>query len=148
MSERPGRPQEVPAPRFFTFAIVVGLITLGALAIEGLHAVRFAGYSRVEGWTETRSAGGWSVATVDPSGPAAGVLQPGDRLVAFDGDPRVARFGAHWFLGRFEPGRSYTLDVERRGQRIPVSLRLESRDDPSYVAWVLIYLVIAAAFYA
>src|SRR5262245_1798182 len=148
MSDRPGRLQEVPAPRFFTFAIVAGLIMLGALAIEGLHAVQFAGYSRVEGWTQTRSASGWSVATVDPTGPAAGVLQPGDRLVAFDGDARLARFGAQWFLGRFEPGRSYTLDVDRGGQRIPVTLRLESRYDPTYISWVLIYLLIAATFYA
>jgi len=38
-------------PRFFYVALAVGILTLAALTIEGIHAVRFAGYSRVDGAT-------------------------------------------------------------------------------------------------
>lgn len=87
-----------PKPPFFWIAIAIGLLALGLFVIEGVHAIQFAGYSRHQGWTETRAGDEWRIATVDPAGPAAGRLEPGDRLVAIDGDRRAARFGAHWRL--------------------------------------------------
>lgn len=137
-----------PKPPFFWVALVVGLLALCLCLIEGAHAIRFAGYSRNQGWTQARAADGWRVATVDPGGPAAGRLQSGDRLVAIDDDPRAARFGAHWYLAGLGPGRPYSIEVQRGADTVRTSLMIETRYDPSYVSWVVVYLLTAAAFYA
>ena len=65
-----------PKPPFFWVAIAIGLLALCLFVIEGVHAIQFAGYSRHQGWTQTRAGDEWRVATVDPTGPAAGVLAP------------------------------------------------------------------------
>jgi eukaryotic-like serine/threonine-protein kinase len=136
-----------PKPPFFWIAIAIGLLALGLFVIEGVHAIQFAGYSRHQGWTETRAGDEWRIATVDPAGPAAGRLEPGDRLVAIDGDRRAARFGAHWRLERLDPGRPYSIEVLRGTSAVLTSLTLGTRYDPSYISWVLVYLLIAASFY-
>src|SRR5471030_647048 len=136
-----------PKPPFFWVAIGVGVLALCLMVIEGVHAIQFAGYSRQQGWTETRTADGWRIASVDPAGPAAGILHPDDRLVAINGDPRAGRFGALWQLGRIEPGRPYAIEVVRGTDTVRTSLAVGSRYDPTYLSWVLVYLLIAASFY-
>ena len=49
MPNRSGDEHQSARPRFFYVAIAAGILTLAALTIEGIHAVRFAGYSRVDG---------------------------------------------------------------------------------------------------
>ena len=136
-----------PKPPFFWVAIAIGLVALCLFIIEGVHAIQFAGYSRDQGWTQTRTGDEWRVATVDPTGPAAGILAAGDRLVAVNGDRRAGRFGAHWQLGSVQPGQTYSIEVLRASETVRTSLTLEDRYDPSYVSWVLVYLLIAASFY-
>ena len=136
-----------PKPPFFWVALAIGLLALCLFVIEGVHAIQFAGYSRHQGWTETRAGDEWRIATVDPTGPAAGVLSPGDRLVAVNGDRRAGRFGAHWQLGRLDPGRPYSIEILRGTGAVLTSLAQEARYDPSYISWVLVYLLIAASFY-
>src|SRR6185295_1476344 len=49
MSNRLGREREGARPPFLYVALAVGILTLAVLTIEGIHSVRFAGYSRVNG---------------------------------------------------------------------------------------------------
>lgn len=141
------RPRD-PKPPFFWIAIAIGLVALCLLVIEGVHAIQFAGYSRVQGWTEIRAGDEWRIATVDPTGPAAGRLEPGDRLVAVNGDRRAEKLGAHWLLGGLSPDQAYSIEVVRGTEATRTSLTLETQYDPAYISWVLVYLLIAASFYA
>ena len=49
MSNRLGSERESARPPFLYVALAVGLLTLAVLTLEGIHSVRFAGYSRVNG---------------------------------------------------------------------------------------------------
>ena len=64
---------------------------------------------------------GHVVASVDENGPAAGRLEPGDRLLALNGDWRVAPLG-YLFFANARVGEIYRLDVDRRGMRTSVDL--------------------------
>jgi serine/threonine protein kinase len=123
------------------------MVALAALTIEGSHAIRFARFTRVEGWTETRDGHGWRVATVDPLGPAAGRLESGDRLVSIDNDSRISPFGAHWVLHSLAASQRYAIEVERGTERVRATLTLDTRDEPINLGWPFLNLIIAAAFY-
>jgi eukaryotic-like serine/threonine-protein kinase len=47
--------------------------------------VHYGAHSRDFGWSYTNSAAGAHVTSVDPAGPAAGVLKAGDRVLSIDG---------------------------------------------------------------
>jgi eukaryotic-like serine/threonine-protein kinase len=136
-----------PKPPFFRIAIAIGFVALCLLVIEGVHAIQFAGYSRNQGWTATRAGDEWRIATVDPTGPAAGLLSAGDRLVAVNGDPRARTLGPHWLLGGIGPNDTYSIEVLRGTDTARTSLTMSARHDPAYVSWVVVYLLIAASFY-
>jgi S1-C subfamily serine protease len=67
------------------------------------------------------SGGGLAVVAVDPRGPASGVLEEGDVLLALDGKPvTLARFKA---LGtRLARGDRATLVIQRGGDRFVLQL--------------------------
>jgi hypothetical protein len=52
MSNRVDREHESARPLFLYVALAVGILTLAGLTIEGVHAIRFAGYSRVNGMVQ------------------------------------------------------------------------------------------------
>ena len=79
---------------FHPFQAIVLLFSLVVLAaaIVAADAIWRYGHLRQElGWT-----GDSSVAAVTLGGPADGKLQPGDRVLAIDGDTRVATLGVYW----------------------------------------------------
>jgi hypothetical protein len=69
-----------------TSAVATILFVLCAAAIA-----RYGDRIRDFGWTPDRVNGRLVVARVDPGGPADSLLQAGDAIVAWDGDPRIAR---------------------------------------------------------
>jgi len=87
---------------------------------------------------------GWVVATVDENGPAAGRLEPGDRLLALNGDERVAVLGSLFFANA-RVGEIYRLDVDRRGTRTSVDLLMAV--GPGRQMW-LVFLTVSIAFFA
>ena len=99
------------------------VFALAVFAFEAVTIAREGGARKPLGWSYTLADKRWVVERVAPDGPAAGMLQPGDRISAVDGDPGAARIGPRWFL-RDSPGRGdYTLTIDRAGseitQRIP-----------------------------
>src|SRR5438093_7278404 len=87
---------------------------------------------------------GWVVATVDENGPAAGRLQPGDRLLALNGDGRVAVLG-YLFFANAPVGEIYRLDVDRHGTRTSVDLLMAV--GPGRQMW-LVFLAVSITFFA
>ncbi|HLH18276.1 MAG TPA: protein kinase [Bryobacteraceae bacterium] len=77
------------------------------------------------GWTAARSGAGWYIRTVDADGPAAGVLAPGDRVLAIDGDARYAEVDPALKLNFLAPQQWYSMQVAGAGA--PRLVRLQSR---------------------
>jgi len=112
---------------FRTVALVMsGLVTVW-FVFTTIVVFRYGDRIRDFGWT----ADGLVVRSVATSGPAAGRLQPGDAIVAFNDDRRVARVGQENFRFFVPPGASYTLTVLRDG--VEQTLRLTPQTGPTSV---------------
>lgn len=101
-------------PWFFWFTIVAGLVFIGF----GLFvASMIFKYHRLDqyGYTIVAEPGGVVVAEVDPTGPAAGKLQPGDRILVINGDTRFSRVTQFFWRNSFLEGGILSLKIERNG---------------------------------
>ncbi|MDH5761320.1 MAG: PDZ domain-containing protein, partial [Gemmatimonadota bacterium] len=111
---------------FRVLVVVTGLVVLGVSASALDDLVRHGGARGYFGWTEAPTPPPPSafrvVESVDPSGPAAGRLQPGDRLVSLDGDTLVARFGTAYVRTTEPVGWRYSIRILRGGQELEYQL--------------------------
>ena len=106
--------------------------------------VREFHHSKAFGWTTAVRDHGWVVVTVDENGPAAGRLEAGDRLLALNGDPRLAVLGYLYFANA-PVSEIYRLDVDRHGTRTSVDLLMAV--GPGRQMW-LVFLIVSIAFFA
>ena len=110
-------------PAFFWFAVLLSGVYVAFLAFT-IHAiVSHYGVVKDSGWTLRVAGSGWYVSGVEADGPAAGQVELGDRLLALNGDERAAVIGASQFRN-VSGDEIYRVDVERRGQRVSLQLRL------------------------
>ena len=136
-----------PAFSWIVLALGAALAVLFAagfvlLARHGGREVRF-------GWEPASATdGGVLVGSVEPGGPAAGILAPGDRILSVDGDRRVNRWSLDWLLF---PGRargSYTLAVARDGRELEARLPAVAGTRPGWewtaIARIVVVLVLCA----
>jgi eukaryotic-like serine/threonine-protein kinase len=109
-------------PAFFWIALLICVVYAGLFAFTAYAAARYYGIEKVPGWSVTRNDGrAWYVSEVDDAGPAEGLIQVGDRLLAINGDDRRAVIG--FFRWSFEKGgQTYSVDLERNGERVSVEL--------------------------
>jgi eukaryotic-like serine/threonine-protein kinase len=112
-----------PAFSWIVLALGAGLALLFAAAF--VLVARHGGREARLGWEPGPADDGRVVvAAVDPSGPASGVLAPGDRVVAVDGDRRVNWASFDWLMLPVPTRASYTLAAARNGRefeaRLPV----------------------------
>jgi hypothetical protein len=130
--------------RMVTFAasgVAAILFVLTAVAI-----VRYGDRVRDFGWTATGAGGVLAVGRVDAGGPADGLLQPGDAIVAWNGDRRIVRIGSVWYR-RLLFGTDYTLTIRRDGREQPVVLTTSARPDPDEWRLALSCLVAALVWF-
>jgi eukaryotic-like serine/threonine-protein kinase len=95
------------------------------------------------GWNARAQRGELYITAVDPGGPAAGLLQRGDRLVSVNGDVNVSRVGAVAHRNAMAVGEIYQVVIERGGERQAHTLQAGARprDLRSELAWYLMSLV-------
>src|SRR5262245_21093758 len=87
---------------------------------------------------DRRASLGWSVTpgsrpvvtSVESGGPAAGLLQAGDAIVAFNGDSRVERLGVAAFRRFMPAGSTYTVTVNQAGVERDLTLKVSETPDP------------------
>src|SRR5215471_791808 len=116
MSDQPRRPV------FFWLVLLVCVVYAGLFAFTIYAVARYYGFEKAPGWTVYRIEGTrWFVSGVDERGPAAGRIQVGDRLLAINGDERLAVIGYFQWVA-VDAGSIYRVDLERRGERVSLEL--------------------------
>jgi PDZ domain-containing protein len=66
---------------------------------------------------------GTSIAQVAPDGPSAGKLEPGDRIVAIDGQPTKTTAEIRRAIGKHRPGDTVEVSVSRNGKQTKFDLK-------------------------
>ena len=117
MSDQPRRPV------FFWLVLLVCVVYAGLFAFTVYAVGRYYGVEKAPGWRAWTDGTSWFVLDVDESGPAAGRIQLGDRLLAINGDERTVWSGLfEWSF--VDGGKTYRVDLERRGERVSLELPL------------------------
>jgi eukaryotic-like serine/threonine-protein kinase len=90
-------------------------------AVTVVSVARHFGIEKDPGWNVRVDAKGWVVSDVNAAGPAAGYIEPGDHLLALNGDESAAVLGvSSWIF--LKAGEPYRVDLDRRGQRVSYEL--------------------------
>jgi tRNA A-37 threonylcarbamoyl transferase component Bud32 len=125
---------------------ICALIATATIALEVATIVREGGARKELGWSYGRVNGQWEIQSVDSTGPAAGLLERGDRIVAVDGDARAAKIGPRWYL-RDTPDRAgYGLTIARRGVESELSVPWPVTHSGAERAWQWVHLITALAY--
>jgi len=110
-------------PVFFWLVLLTCVVYAGLFAFTVYAVARYYGVEKAPGWIAQTDGRAWYVSDVDDAGPAAGRIQRGDRLLAINGDERYAVEGmVVWSF--VEGGKTYRVDLERRGERVSFELPL------------------------
>lgn len=110
-------------PAFVWLVLLVCAVYAGLFAFTVYAVARYYGIEKAPGWSGRSETTGWMVSAVDAAGPAAGRIQPGDRLLAINGDQRRAVVGPYQWIF-VDGGKPYRVDLDRRGERVSLELPL------------------------
>jgi hypothetical protein len=110
-------------PAFFWFVLLACGVYAGLFAFAIYTTVRYHGLVKDGGWNIRHDAHWSYVSTVNEEGAAAGRLEPGDRLVAINGDEDRAVLGIFQWRD-IDGGKPYRVDFERAGVRRSVELMM------------------------
>jgi len=131
--------------RFLWLVAFLGAAVLCVFSLTLATIVRFGGAVKDLGWVPQEHLGVAVVGSVDPAGPAASSLVPGDRLMAVDDHPVVP--GALWWqLWGLRPGRSYSLRVEHGGNERELQLVVSLKHDSTWLWRTLSLAPVCLAF--
>ena len=123
---------------------LVAVATVATFAYAAYILVVRGGSTTVVGWTEGRRQTGWQVTAVDPAGPAAGRLAPGDRVVSLNQIPPILDAGTLLARRSLSPGETYEAAIERDGERR--SYTLGTMPGPSALASSVTYFLVSLAW--
>lgn len=140
MLSRPG------GSTFLRLTTAVAALTALAYIIAAITVARQGNASKPAGWTAVASDGGWTVESVDPRGPAAGLLSAGDQLRAIDGDPAVQRAGPVWALRDAPERSSYVVELVRASDTLSVRIPWPVVQEPGLAFWRWMYLAIGLVY--
>lgn len=130
---------------FLRIAALVAVIYLLVITTAAVHIARHGSEVKDLGWTAAPRNEAWVVMAVDAGGPAQD-LQPGDKLVAIDGDPTVQRIGPAWILRDSPERNSYSITIDRGGRKITETLAWPVRTVPGLATWLWIHLVTCTVY--
>jgi eukaryotic-like serine/threonine-protein kinase len=134
-------PEPPRRPLFAWLLWPMGAVALAVITYAALLLAHAGGASL--GWHETPRKNAFYVERVDASGPAAGVLQAGDRVLALNGVPPIGLAGSQPHRHVLSAGDRYTLRIERDGQPRDVLLTVGAASalPPDRVTHLLVSLV-------
>jgi hypothetical protein len=124
-------------PLFLWVALLLGGVVFGCYAFGAWIIVRPSAIPKTFGWDAVMHRRLWIVSGVDPSGPAAGKLHNGDRLLAFNEDRRAEQIGPELFMYFLPPGSTYTVRVWRNPAEPDdtIALNFPNRRSYGFMLW-------------
>ena len=134
-------------PLFFWGVVVAAAAMLGLSAYAVVMIVRY-GVSQDFGWKAAQRASAWYVTEVAARGAAAGKLEPGDVVLAVNGDERVARVGPFLKLRAEPPKEFYAVRVGRGSVEPSFQLAAPRSGNFRSLPTVLSLLLATVVFYA
>jgi hypothetical protein len=109
--------------RLFLWVVwLASVIVAAVFAYAALLLFQKGGASVTPGWSEVQLGDSWFVSRIDPGGPAAGRIEPGDRIINMNGAPPIGPAGTTLHRRELAAGQTYEITVERAGQRQTMSL--------------------------
>jgi GAF domain-containing protein len=134
----------VRRPPFHWIVLGLGAALALLFAAAFVLVLRHGGREGRLGWQPAPAPdGGVRVAGVDPTGPAAGVLAAGDRVVAVNGDRRVSWTSFDRLIEPLALGGDYALRIARDGRELDVRLPVMAWTRPGW-AWTAAVRAIVA----
>jgi hypothetical protein len=116
-------------PAFFWWTLVLGMALFVCYSVATVEFWHHAQQQKQFGWFRYLRNGAWYVYSVDRGGPADGVLRPGDRILAFEGQT-----GPDWVIYRIvgltPVGGSLHLTIQRGAERLQVAVPVRSTRVP------------------
>jgi hypothetical protein len=101
-------------------------------------SIRYYGMMKAPGWEARATNAGWIVTSIVPDGAAAGRLEPGDRLLALNGDERAAVLGPP-LLDNVPVDHTYRVDLARDGRQFSAELMLPLVQGP--LLWPIFQII-------
>jgi GAF domain-containing protein len=146
-TDGPEAPRVAPTRRhpFRRVLWAAGAVTLAVLGYAALRLARDGGTEPAFGWTERSGPDGCYVEGVEPAGPAAGRLQPGDRIVALDGVAPRSLTATIPHRHPLSAGDRYTLTIVRQRQESDVILTVGSA--PSSIWYRLTHVFVSLVWF-
>jgi hypothetical protein len=130
-------------PLFAAIATLCVFLVASLLVVSLWGFVRQGGVPAVESWSAKPIANAWMVATVDTNGPAAGKLNPGDRILSINGSNSAAEFGPSLELTK--PSASYKIEVDRKGKMFRYQLPVWH--GAAYPAHYIVFILLSLLFF-
>ncbi len=132
---------------FRSLALVIGAAVCLLYVFASVVIYRYGPQALQPGWTAARSAGGWYIRTVDANGPAAGILETGDRILAMDGDTRYAEADPALKVNFLAPGQWYSIQVAIGGAQRMGRLQWRATRNGTNAAFYLSLLISGLVFF-
>lgn len=137
-----------PADRLLLFrvAVLTAVLAVALYTFAAITLAQFGALTLRSGWSAEARNGRFYVDAVDPNGPAAGILRPGDALLSLDGDGRVATAGPVAKWRSLSTAVPYRIEVARGADRYEYLLKLELQRSGQRAAINFSYFLISGAW--
>jgi len=135
-------------PRFFWIAISIAAVVFASYFFSWVMLFRYGSLAKDLGWQWTTDRHGAYISEVDPQGAATGSLEPGDRVVAINGEFQISSVDPWYTLRQLRPATAYPIRVRRGETVLEYWLAIpELKRDRRYFAPILARFAVSAVFY-
>lgn len=134
------------ASAYFWLFVVLDFVAVGVYGYATSVINRYGTLTVDQGWNATAEGAGWRITYVRASGAAAGRLSVGDRVLAVNGDTRIAGLGLIRATGSVYPGNRYFLRVQREGVVSEIALTNAIVQARRGMAEIVSYLAVSVSF--
>ena len=135
-------------PRAFWLFLAIDIVALGFYIFTVATIARYN--TRTVDWgydIELVAGEFWRVSSVDAQGSAAGILKPGDEIVAMNGDASTPPTAVMAGIESTRPGVPYRLRVKRDGTELEVPLTMNVTETPKLVGDLITFGMVSLAFF-
>jgi GAF domain-containing protein len=126
-------------PPFLWVVVITSMIVGSLFAYAAFLLIQRGGATSSFGWEEVRRDGEWVVSRVDATGPAAGRVESGDRIIAMNGVAPISGSGTTLHRNELGPGETYEITVERGGLQQTIEVGVTA--GPSALAARVAYFI-------